>query len=109
MSKDEARSRHTSAGASSSRLDTDVAAPASSGGQEGTRKCAHNDSGSYQEQISVATKGHGDMHDLTEQVTSVVNAWGIQTGTVNVFNVGSTAAIGMIEFEPGRSMTCPPF
>jgi hypothetical protein len=28
-----------------SRLDTDVAAPASSGGQASTRKCAHNDSG----------------------------------------------------------------
>jgi thiamine phosphate synthase YjbQ (UPF0047 family) len=41
------------------------------------------------------------MHDLTEQVTSVVSATGIQTGTVHVFNVGSTAAIGTIEFEPG--------
>jgi hypothetical protein len=37
MSKDEARSRHTSAGTSSSRLDTDAAAPASSGGQGVTR------------------------------------------------------------------------
>ena len=55
---------------------------------------------SYQQQISVTTKGHGDMHDLTEQVTSVVNASGIQTGTVNVFNFGSPAAIGAIEFEP---------
>jgi thiamine phosphate synthase YjbQ (UPF0047 family) len=41
------------------------------------------------------------MHDFTERVSSVVNASGIQTGTVNVFNVGSTAAIGTIEFEPG--------
>jgi secondary thiamine-phosphate synthase enzyme len=62
---------------------------------------------SYQQQISVTTKGHGDMHDLTEQVTSVVNSSGIQTGTVNVFNVGSTAAIGTIEFEPGLQHDLP--
>jgi len=62
---------------------------------------------SYQQQISVTTKGHGDMHDLTQQVASVVNTSGIQTGTVNVFNVGSTAAIGMIEFEPGLQHDLP--
>ena len=62
---------------------------------------------SYQQQISVTTKGHGDMHDLTEQVTSVVNASGTQTGTVNIFNVGSTAAIGTIEFEPGLQHDLP--
>jgi len=56
---------------------------------------------SYQQQISVTTKGHGDMHDLTQRVASVLNTSGIQTGTVNVFNVGSTAAIGTIEFESG--------
>jgi len=55
----------------------------------------------YQQQISVSTKGHGDMHDLTGQVTAAVTASGIRTGTVNVFNVGSTAAVGAIEFEPG--------
>jgi hypothetical protein len=44
MSKDEARSRHTSAGASSKRLDTDVAAPASSGGQAVTRLSLRSES-----------------------------------------------------------------
>ena len=58
-------------------------------------------------QISITTKGHGDMHDLTQQVASVVNTSGIQTGTVNVFNVGSTAAIGTIEFEPGLQHDLP--
>jgi secondary thiamine-phosphate synthase enzyme len=62
---------------------------------------------SYQQQISVTSKRHGDMHDLTEQVTSVVNASGIQAGTVNVFNVGSTSAIGTIEFEPGLQHDLP--
>ena len=61
----------------------------------------------YQEQISILTSGHGDMHDLTGQVLSVVAASAIQTGMVNVFNVGSTAAVGTIEFEPGLLCDLP--
>lgn len=62
---------------------------------------------SYQEQISIHTRGHGDMHDLTEQVASAVNSSGIQTGVVNVFNIASTAAVGTIEFEPGLQHDLP--
>jgi secondary thiamine-phosphate synthase enzyme len=47
------------------------------------------------------------MHDLTAQVAAIVAASGIQTGTVNVFNVGSTAAVGTIEFEPGLEQDLP--
>ncbi len=61
----------------------------------------------YQERISILTKGHGDVHDLTEHVAKVVNSSRIQTGTVNVFNVGSTAAVGTIEFEPGLQADLP--
>jgi secondary thiamine-phosphate synthase enzyme len=61
----------------------------------------------YQQQISIPTSGHGDMHDLTEQVLAVVVASAIQTGMVNVFNVGSTAAVGTIEFEPGLLRDLP--
>lgn len=61
----------------------------------------------YQKQISTRTSGHGDMHDLTEEVARIVAASGIQTGTVNVFNVGSTAAVGCIEFEPGLQHDLP--
>ena len=61
----------------------------------------------YQQQITVRTSGHGDMHDLTEQVAAMVAASGIQTGTVTVFNVGSTAAVGTIEFEPGLERDLP--
>jgi secondary thiamine-phosphate synthase enzyme len=62
---------------------------------------------SYQQQISVHTRGHADIHNLTEQVASIVGSSGIQTGTVNIFNVGSTAAIGAIEFEPGLQHDLP--
>ncbi len=47
------------------------------------------------------------MHDLTEQVATIVARSGVQTGTVQVFNVGSTAAIGTIEFEPGLQRDLP--
>ena len=61
----------------------------------------------YQQQISILTSGHGDMHDLTEQVLAVVAVSAIQIGMVNVFNVGSTAAVGTIEFEPGLLRDLP--
>src|SRR5919197_6292348 len=61
----------------------------------------------HQQQISLRTKGHGDMHDLTEKVAAIVAASRITTGTVNVFNVGSTAAVGTIEFEPGLARDLP--
>jgi secondary thiamine-phosphate synthase enzyme len=61
----------------------------------------------HQQQILITTKGHGDMHDLTEQVAEIVSSSAIQRGTVNVFNVGSTAALGTIEFEPGLQHDLP--
>ena len=55
----------------------------------------------HQKQLTVSTRGHGDMYDLTDDVTQAVAASGVRTGIVHVFNVGSTAAVGTIEFEPG--------
>jgi secondary thiamine-phosphate synthase enzyme len=62
---------------------------------------------SFQNQISLNTKGHGDMKDITEQVAAVVSSSGIKTGIANIFNIGSTAAVGMIEFEPGLQGDMP--
>ncbi len=62
---------------------------------------------SFQNQISLNTKGHGDMKDITEQVAAVVNSSGIKTGIANVFNIGSTAAVGTIEFDPGLQRDIP--
>ncbi|PMB47200.1 secondary thiamine-phosphate synthase enzyme [Fischerella thermalis CCMEE 5201] len=61
----------------------------------------------YQEQIVISTKANGDMHDLTDQVNQIVKKSGVRVGMVNVFNVGSTAAIGTIEFEPGLQRDLP--
>ncbi len=55
----------------------------------------------YQQELVIKTKGHGDMRDITNHVSQAVDLSGIKTGIVNVFNVGSTAAVGTIEFEPG--------
>ncbi len=47
------------------------------------------------------------MQDITGQVAAAVNSSGVKTGIVNVFNVGSTAAVGTIEFEPGLQGDLP--
>ena len=61
----------------------------------------------YQERITVETQGHGSMHDLTDVVRSIVAQSDVFTGMVQVFNVGSTGAIGAIEFEPGLQEDLP--
>lgn len=61
----------------------------------------------FQKEISLRTCGHRDMHDLTGKVADVVGVSGIKTGTAHVFNVGSTASVGMIEFEPGLEQDLP--
>ena len=61
----------------------------------------------YQKQIPLQTSGHRHMHDLTEQVNHIVQQTQIQTGLVHLFNVGSTGALGTIEFEPGLEKDLP--
>ena len=61
----------------------------------------------FQQQISIQTRGHAHMQDLTSKVADIVAASRVRTGTVNVFNVGSTAAVGTIEFEPGLERDLP--
>ena len=61
----------------------------------------------YQREIQLQTTGHRQMHDLTEEITQVVSSSGIRAGGVNLFNVGSTGAIGTIEFEPGLEKDLP--
>ena len=47
------------------------------------------------------------MQDLTGEVARVVQASGVRSGLVHIFNVGSTGAIGTIEFEPGLQQDMP--
>lgn len=61
----------------------------------------------YQQEMHVQTSGHKDMHDLTPDVARVVDESGVKCGVAHVFNVGSTSAIGTIEFEPGLQEDLP--
>jgi secondary thiamine-phosphate synthase enzyme len=54
-----------------------------------------------QSRIEIQTAGHRDMQDLTAAVAGAVRASRVTTGTAHVFVVGSTAAVGAIELEPG--------
>ncbi len=47
------------------------------------------------------------MHDLTSEVADQVEQSGVTTGTANLFAVGSTAAISVVEFEPGLRRDVP--
>ena len=55
----------------------------------------------HQQTIEIKTTGHRDIHDIGGRVSTVVEQSGVRTGIVNIFNVGSTASVGTIEFEPG--------
>ncbi len=61
----------------------------------------------YQERIEVDTSGHGDMHDVSREIERIVDRSQVATGIANVHVIGSTAAIGTIEFEPGLQRDLP--
>lgn len=61
----------------------------------------------YQKTVEFRTSGNGQMHDLTGEISAIVEESGISNGMVNVFNVGSTGAIGTVEFEPGLERDIP--
>lgn len=51
--------------------------------------------------IELQTRGNGDVHDITQSVTSAVKETGLQDGTVTVFCPSSTSALTTIEYESG--------
>jgi secondary thiamine-phosphate synthase enzyme len=61
----------------------------------------------FQKHIHRPTRGHRDMHDLTEELGEIVAESGIRRGVATLCNVGSTAALGTIEFEPGLEEDLP--
>lgn len=60
-----------------------------------------------QKQFEISTRGHGHMQDVTREVAQIVTDSGIRTGVAHVFNIGSTASLGTIEFEPGLERDLP--
>ena len=51
--------------------------------------------------ISLQSKGHCDIIDITPQVEQQLAETNVNDGTVTIFVSGSTAGITTIEFEPG--------
>ncbi len=51
--------------------------------------------------IQITSKGDSDIVDITEKVMNVIKESGIETGTITLFVVGSTASLTTMEFEPG--------
>lgn len=61
----------------------------------------------FQKELVVQTKGHRHMQNVTELLAEVVRDSGVSTGLANLFNVGSTGAVGTLEFEPGLERDLP--
>ena len=55
----------------------------------------------YTEEITFRTKGEGQIIDITDKIETIVQRSGIRTGVVSSSVAGATAALTVIEFEPG--------
>lgn len=53
------------------------------------------------ERLEIQTKGNCHIVDITDEIQTAVSTSKLTNGTVTVFNVGSTASITTIEYEPG--------
>lgn len=53
------------------------------------------------ETIKVSTKGNPDLINISSELAGLLSKSKLQSGTMTVFVVGSTAAITSFEYEPG--------
>ncbi|GIW82331.1 MAG: hypothetical protein KatS3mg105_4138 [Gemmatales bacterium] len=60
-----------------------------------------------QTEFLIRTHGERDMQDITDNVQQAVKESGIRHGIAHIFHLGSTAAVGLIEFEPGLRQDLP--
>ena len=51
--------------------------------------------------LSLSTKGHTDVQDITGEVKRLVQQSGLTSGLVTVFCPASTSGLTTVEFEPG--------
>jgi len=57
--------------------------------------------------INIRTKGENDLIDITPHIANIVKESKLKDGIVNVFVIGSTAAITTSEYEPGLIKDLP--
>lgn len=53
------------------------------------------------QRITLKTKGSGDLVNITDEISELLQKSKLIKGNITVFNIGSTAAITTFEFEPG--------
>jgi secondary thiamine-phosphate synthase enzyme len=58
-------------------------------------------------QLSINTRGEGDILDVTENVAEAVVESSLKNGVVTIFVPGSTGALTTIEYEPGLLKDLP--
>jgi secondary thiamine-phosphate synthase enzyme len=58
-------------------------------------------------QLSINTRGEGDILDVTENVAEAVVESSLKSGVVTIFVPGSTGALTTIEYEPGLLKDLP--
>ena len=58
-------------------------------------------------QLSINTRGEGDILDVTEDVAEAVVESSLKNGVVTIFVPGSTGALTTIEYEPGLLKDLP--
>ncbi len=58
-------------------------------------------------QLSIHTKGEGEIQDITQKVSNAVAETRLQSGIVTAFVTGSTGALTTIEYEPGLLTDLP--
>jgi len=61
----------------------------------------------HQDSFTLETSGYRHLQDITAQVAAIVSDSGVEAGVAHVFNIGSTGAVGTIEFEPGLAKDLP--
>jgi len=61
----------------------------------------------FTEYISVSTRGHSDIKNITPEAENKLSACGLTHGTVTFFISGATAGITTIEYEPGLLQDIP--
>ena len=53
------------------------------------------------QRITLKTKGSGDLVNITDEISKLLQQSKLTEGNITVFNIGSTTAITTLEFEPG--------
>ena len=61
----------------------------------------------FTDTISLSTRGHADIQDITAQAQNVVRKHALKEGTLTLFVPGSTGALTTVEYEPGLLKDLP--